>query len=181
MGLAAFVALPGRGQALSDQLELSRAAARVQVALAEDSELAAYRLRVHRLGSEIVLSGMVSSPGARNRAVEVARGAAPELTVRNQLDVTAEARRPLGPLPPRVARLEPAETAPQTAPPPRAERPVAQPRQEAQQAEAVHHTVRQGDTLFGIARQHGTTVAEIQRLNNLRGTTIRPGQQLRVR
>ena len=43
------------------------------------------------------------------------------------------------------------------------------------------HTVRQGDTLFAIARLHGTTPAEIQRLNNLgTSTLIRPGQVLRL-
>lgn len=42
-------------------------------------------------------------------------------------------------------------------------------------------TVRKGDTLGAIASRNHTTVKNIQRLNGLRGTSIRPGQKLRVR
>ena len=51
----------------------------------------------------------------------------------------------------------------------------------AQMQETTVYTVRQGDNLGSIARRHGTTVAEIQRLNNLRGTMIRTGQRLVVK
>jgi membrane-bound lytic murein transglycosylase D len=47
--------------------------------------------------------------------------------------------------------------------------------------ETVVHTVRSGETLGAIARRYNTSVAEIQRMNNLRGTTIRVGQRLTVR
>lgn len=48
-------------------------------------------------------------------------------------------------------------------------------------AKGVFHTVRRGDSLYIIARQHGTTVGELMRLNNLsRGRLIHPGQRLRV-
>lgn len=47
--------------------------------------------------------------------------------------------------------------------------------------ETTTHVVRSGDVLGSIARRYGTTVGEIQRLNNLRGTTIRPGQRLIVK
>jgi membrane-bound lytic murein transglycosylase D len=40
------------------------------------------------------------------------------------------------------------------------------------------YRVRRGDTLGEIAQNHGTTVAELQRANRLRGTTIRVGQTL---
>lgn len=46
---------------------------------------------------------------------------------------------------------------------------------------AVYHTVARGDTLYGIARRYGVTVEDIQRLNNLTGTIIHPGQVLRIR
>ncbi|MBR4806162.1 MAG: LysM peptidoglycan-binding domain-containing protein, partial [Bacteroidales bacterium] len=42
-------------------------------------------------------------------------------------------------------------------------------------------TVKKGDTLGGIAKRHGTTVARLQKLNGIRGTMIRAGQKLRVR
>ena len=41
-------------------------------------------------------------------------------------------------------------------------------------------TVRSGDTLFRISTRTGVSVADIQRLNGLRGTTIRAGQVLRL-
>ncbi len=46
---------------------------------------------------------------------------------------------------------------------------------------ASYATVRKGDTLGAIAKRNRTTVGQIQRLNGLRGNTIRPGQKLRVR
>ena len=46
---------------------------------------------------------------------------------------------------------------------------------------ASTHTVRSGETLSGIAEQHRTTVAELQRLNNIANANlIRIGQVLRL-
>jgi LysM repeat protein len=43
------------------------------------------------------------------------------------------------------------------------------------------YRVRQGDTLWGIARQHNTTVARLRAANNLgSGAAIRPGQLLKL-
>ncbi|MFW6350868.1 MAG: LysM peptidoglycan-binding domain-containing protein [Bacteroidota bacterium] len=43
------------------------------------------------------------------------------------------------------------------------------------------HIVRSGEVLGSIARRYGTSVRQIQSLNNMRGTMIRPGQRLIVR
>ncbi|OZC04079.1 LysM peptidoglycan-binding domain-containing protein [Rubricoccus marinus] len=43
------------------------------------------------------------------------------------------------------------------------------------------HTVRRGDTLYGIAREYNTTLDELVRINGLRSTDIRIGQRVRVR
>jgi LysM repeat protein len=45
----------------------------------------------------------------------------------------------------------------------------------------LYHKVKSGETLYGIAQKHKTTVANIKRLNNMRGTTIKKGQVLRVK
>ena len=45
----------------------------------------------------------------------------------------------------------------------------------------VYHKVKSGETLYGIAQKHKTTVANIKRLNGMRGTTIKKGQVLRVK
>jgi len=45
---------------------------------------------------------------------------------------------------------------------------------------AVEHVVAAGDTLWGIARKYGSTVAAIEEANQLGKRPIRPGQRLRV-
>ena len=50
----------------------------------------------------------------------------------------------------------------------------------AQVAPPAVYVVEEGDTLYGIAREHGLTVDELRRLNELEGSTIYPGQELRV-
>jgi membrane-bound lytic murein transglycosylase D len=42
------------------------------------------------------------------------------------------------------------------------------------------HTVRSGDSLYEIARKHGSSVSAIRQANGLRGSLIRPGQTLIV-
>lgn len=42
------------------------------------------------------------------------------------------------------------------------------------------YRVNRGDTLWSIARKHGTTVAELKDLNGLESSRIRPGQRLVV-
>src|SRR5699024_12086324 len=42
------------------------------------------------------------------------------------------------------------------------------------------HVVQSGDTLIGIARQHGITVAELKAANNLTHSTIVVGRELTV-
>jgi membrane-bound lytic murein transglycosylase D len=43
------------------------------------------------------------------------------------------------------------------------------------------YVVRRGDNLGTIARRHGTTVAELKRMNRLRSDLVRVGQRLRIR
>jgi membrane-bound lytic murein transglycosylase D len=43
------------------------------------------------------------------------------------------------------------------------------------------YVVRRGDNLGAIARRHGTTVAQLKRMNRLRSDVVRTGQRLRVR
>jgi len=46
---------------------------------------------------------------------------------------------------------------------------------------AAHYTVRAGDSLWVIAQRHGVAVADLKRWNDLSGTLVRVGQELRVR
>ena len=47
-------------------------------------------------------------------------------------------------------------------------------------AARVTHTVHQGETLSGIARQHGVTVTALKRANGLASARIRTGQRLKL-
>ena len=47
-------------------------------------------------------------------------------------------------------------------------------------AENVFYTVKSGDNLYGIARNHGMTLQELKELNNLSDDVIRVGQRLSV-
>jgi membrane-bound lytic murein transglycosylase D len=44
----------------------------------------------------------------------------------------------------------------------------------------LHHRVRRGDTLYGIARRHGISLATLRAVNQVRGSRIHPGQNLLV-
>jgi LysM repeat protein len=48
-------------------------------------------------------------------------------------------------------------------------------------AGAARYTVRAGDSLWTIAQRHGVAVADLKRWNDLSGTLVRVGQELRVR
>lgn len=58
--------------------------------------------------------------------------------------------------------------------------PKPRPKPAAPKPTVRSHTVRKGDTLFGLAKKYGTTVAAIQKANAMRGTTIRIGQTLKI-
>lgn len=45
---------------------------------------------------------------------------------------------------------------------------------------ATIHRVQKRDTLYGIAKLHGCSVAQLKRWNRLRGNEIKPGQKLRI-
>ncbi|MFD1706649.1 LysM peptidoglycan-binding domain-containing protein [Siminovitchia sediminis] len=47
-------------------------------------------------------------------------------------------------------------------------------------ASAATYEVQQGDSLWSISQKHGTTVEELQSLNNLSGNIIFPKQQLHI-
>ena len=52
----------------------------------------------------------------------------------------------------------------------------------AEAAAMRYHTVRNGDTLYGIARKYGTSVKHICQLNGIKeNTVLRVGRRLRVR
>ena len=57
--------------------------------------------------------------------------------------------------------------------------PAGQPAYASETADTVH-TIRPGDTLYGLARRYRTTVKKLRQHNQLRGDHLRPGKQLRI-
>ena len=47
-------------------------------------------------------------------------------------------------------------------------------------AAATRHVVKRGDTLFGVARRHGLTVAQLSAANPALGSRLKPGQTIRL-
>ena len=60
-------------------------------------------------------------------------------------------------------------------PQPAVRRPAPTPRPQIR-----YHTVRRGETLYGISRRYHTSVSMIQKANGLRGTGISTGRRLRI-
>lgn len=50
----------------------------------------------------------------------------------------------------------------------------------ASQAQATNYHVKQGDTLYTIAKENGTSVYELKLLNNLNETQLTPGQKIKI-
>ena len=50
----------------------------------------------------------------------------------------------------------------------------------APMAEKVDYTIQPGDTLAGIAKQHGTTIDMVVKGNGIKSAVIRPGDRLRI-
>ncbi len=86
-----------------------------------------------------------------------------------------------------VAVSKPSETSQTKPEPPSNSQTVQKPVQKSQPATkptstAKYHTVKQGDTLYAIARKYHTTVDKICKLNKIRETTIlQIGRKLRVK
>ena len=170
-----LTALPARAQAtFADRVDDLRRAAAVRAALAEDAQTRRYDVGVAAEGGVVVLTGVVGSAAARERAEALARAVRGVRAVQNGLRLDGE---PVAE--PRAAPAPVAGEGPPAAEPVRSE--VAPETPAPSDPGPVYHTVRRGDTLYSIARRYGTSVPALQRLNGLRTTDIRIGQRLRVR
>jgi len=80
----------------------------------------------------------------------------------------------------RLASLDTPAEAEKTVKSPQTRGVVAVPSKATRTANVRSHKVRQGDTLFGLARQYGTSVDALKALNNLKGSALRVGSSLRI-
>ncbi|MCC5934545.1 MAG: LysM peptidoglycan-binding domain-containing protein [Balneolales bacterium] len=97
--------------------------------------------------------------------------AAPDLRIGQQLFVEAPRSAPAAP---------PAQPRPQESAPQESDSSGTQLELDREGPRYTYHTVRSGDTLSGIARQHGISLTELRNLNNIRGDVISIGQRLVV-
>jgi LysM repeat protein len=101
------------------------------------------------------------------------------------------------PTPPKNMPTKPTEPAPQVAsttppPPPSiastsrppAPKPAAKPKPKPKPVKVKPKTrritVQKGDTLYGLARRYGSSVAKIKSVNGLKSDLIKPGQRLTI-
>lgn len=70
----------------------------------------------------------------------------------------------------------PTQTTPISNPKPK---PVVKPKPKPKPKTTVH-TVRKGDTLYGLAKKYGTTVGNIRKANGISGSIIRIGQKIKI-
>jgi nucleoid-associated protein YgaU len=202
LALLLGLCLPGLASAqnLHNRLADAGRAAQVRTALSQDDELRQFDFDASVRAGALTLTGVVRTQAQRQRAEQIARSFVGAGLVDNQLTVSADAglnlaRRRSANLPPVATAAPPAswesddgeDSTPQVSTPRVQEppRPRAEPQRVAPRAEPesrqVHHTVRRGETLSAIARQHGVSVDQIRRLNNIRRDHIQVGQRLRVK
>jgi membrane-bound lytic murein transglycosylase D len=139
---------------LAAQRAAPRAAPATVASAAPSSSAAAARTHTVRRGE--TLSGIAQRYGTSVSALRAANGnvAPTRLRAGQRLRVPASGRTV-------VATRQPQSAAP---------------------AAVRYHQVRNGESLWAISRRYNTSVAQLQRLNNLRsGSTIHPGQRIRVR
>lgn len=157
---------------LADRLEGLRLESSVLLALAESAEMRGFDVTVEAAEGVVVLSGLVSAIGIRDHVVELIAELPGVRVVRSTLRLEGQPNQPLADPPVRLGpdEMEIAAERPEELEPP-----------ETLEAGPNFYTVRRGDTLYGIARRHDTTVDALSQLNNLRSTSLRVGRRLRVK
>lgn len=173
--LVFFCVLPTYAQTqLAARLDDLRRETSVRLALAENAEMRAYEVTVDVADGIVVLSGLVPTLGTRDNVVAFVSGLRGVRVVRSTLRLEG---RPDQSLPDPVEPAHRVEEADTTN---RLENSEPQATEQAPTG-PVYHSVRRGDTLYGIARRYETSVNAISELNDLRSTTVRIGQRLRVK
>jgi LysM repeat protein len=150
-------------RSVAQRLEDASLAARIRMALVEEDVLRLFDFTPDVLLGQVLLRGHVRTRGQRTLALDIARQIEGVRGVTSEIAADEDS---LGT--PATPTSEPGSSPPET------------PAHRSQKA-ATYHAVQSGESLWTVARQHGVTIAQIKRLNNLRSSKIRPGQRLRVR
>lgn len=142
-------------RSVAQKLEDASTETRVKRALVQTSTLRVFSFRPTVVNGHLVLRGDVNTPDQYREAEQIAREVGGVEAITNQVTMGGRSVT--------EERLNSTEEADET------------------DETAVYHTVQQGDTLWGIAREHRASVQQIQRLNDLGASSLRPGQRIRIR
>lgn len=179
---------------VASRLESASTVARVKIALLETPGLDAFTFEPSMRDGQIVLHGDVDTRAQRTTAAQVAREVEGVDEVDNRIlvagrEVTPEEEKPSEPQiaeaqpPPEEERSAEASSDQEAASTSEEEQKTTDAENSAQEedASAEYYTVKSGDSLWMIARQHDTTVDEIKRLNDMQSNSLHPGDRLRIR
>jgi len=144
-------------RSVAEKLDDTSIEAKVKRALIRESSLRVFPFRSTVVNGHLVLRGDVNTPDQYRRAERIAGQVDGVTAVTNRLTMGGRAVT--------EARLAAADENPSS----------------AEESSAVYHTVRQGDTLWDIARKYGASIQQIKNFNDLRSNNLRPGQRIRVR
>jgi LysM repeat protein len=168
---------------LADQIEDARLASRVLIALADDDQLRRFPFDVDAIRGEVFVRGDEPTLNLYRRVENVASGVSGVRSVVNETvsDEVSPARTTPEPGIAELPEIEVGSPEDVVAEPAPVREPVARESAPTPEPAEVLHTVRSGESLWTIARQHNTSIAEIRRLNNMSSDNLRPGQRIRVR
>jgi FOG: LysM repeat len=141
---------------LSEKLADASVETRVKQVLIREPRLRVFPFRPTVVDGHLILRGDVNTPEQYRRAERIAGRVEGVTTLTNRVTMKG---RPVTEK--RLAETDSTDTAEEDA--------------------AVYHTVREGDTLWKIAREYRSSVEQIRNLNGLRSNELSPGQRIRVR
>lgn len=143
-------------RSVAERIRDATTATRVKKALVRDEALRVFDFNPDVVAGHVTLRGDVNAPSQYRRVEQIVRSVDGVDALTNALTVQG---RPVSDS--AVADAQPA----------------ASPNDDAM----AYHTVRNGDTLWRIAREYRASVERIRDLNDLRSGTLQPGQRIRVR
>lgn len=146
---------------LSEKLADASVEVRVKQALIQEPRLRVFSFRPAVVDGHLILRGDVNTPEQYHRAERIAGRVEGVTALTNRVTMKG---RPVTEK--RLAETDSTATAETDT---------------AEEDVAVYHTVREGDTLWKIAREYRSSVEQIRTLNDLRSNELSPGQRIRVR